>query len=657
MDTQLLTLSKIFTERLFRIPDYQRGYAWGEKQLRDFWTDIQQLEPGRNHYTGVLTLENVPEDVYRQWDDDYWIVDAKSFQPFFVVDGQQRLTTAIVLIQVILEKLLPNEKLNYTEKGDIQRKFIFDSKDDGISRSYVFGYEKDNPSYEFLKTKIFCERSSTAISQETVYTHNLIQAKQFFSERVAALSRDQLEVLYRKVTQNLLFNIFTITEDVDVCVAFETMNNRGKPLSYLELLKNRLIYLSLKFDEPDYERRKLRRAINDCWKAIYHNLGRNKDRPLDDDRFLFTHYVVYFGKEIIEEFKTDEPMRYRMLYRADYASDLLEKRFIPKNVFPDAAPDVRISLADIYQYVSSLQEAVETWYKMYNPLLSDLSPDVQMWLDKLNRLEMELFLYLILVFLQRVSEENKRVAFLMAVERYLFTISLIGRPYYHMSQAFLIEIDEYSPPLQLAFDLNNERISGEKVIHALTEATDKLLQQSDFIKDVRERFRSGGFYGWPGIRYFLFEYNLGLQARSKTERPKIFWPEFTERKTDFVSVEHIYPQQARHQYWTSRFDGLSQKQRTALRNSLGNLLPLSKPKNSSLSNKPFPEKVEGKGESVVGYRYGCYAENEVAKISDWTPQEILKRGLTMLKFMERRWGLQLGDEKQKISMLGLDFLP
>ena len=51
--------------KAFRIPDYQRGYAWTEKQLKDFWTDIQQLEPGRNHYTGVLTLESVPEDVYR----------------------------------------------------------------------------------------------------------------------------------------------------------------------------------------------------------------------------------------------------------------------------------------------------------------------------------------------------------------------------------------------------------------------------------------------------------------------------------------------------------------------------------------------------------------------------------------------------------------
>jgi hypothetical protein len=54
METTLLTLSKIFTERLSRIPDYQRGYAWTEKQLKDFWSDLEQLEIGKNHYVGVL---------------------------------------------------------------------------------------------------------------------------------------------------------------------------------------------------------------------------------------------------------------------------------------------------------------------------------------------------------------------------------------------------------------------------------------------------------------------------------------------------------------------------------------------------------------------------------------------------------------------------
>jgi hypothetical protein len=52
VQTELLSISKIFTENLFRIPDYQRGYSWTEKQLKDFWNDINQLEEGKNHYTG-----------------------------------------------------------------------------------------------------------------------------------------------------------------------------------------------------------------------------------------------------------------------------------------------------------------------------------------------------------------------------------------------------------------------------------------------------------------------------------------------------------------------------------------------------------------------------------------------------------------------------
>lgn len=62
MDSQLQSISKIFTDKLFRIPGYQRGYAWVVKQLKDYWSDIVQLEHGKNHYVGVLTLEKVSKE-------------------------------------------------------------------------------------------------------------------------------------------------------------------------------------------------------------------------------------------------------------------------------------------------------------------------------------------------------------------------------------------------------------------------------------------------------------------------------------------------------------------------------------------------------------------------------------------------------------------
>lgn len=46
-DTKLLSLSEIFNNKIFRIPDFQRGYSWEERQLDDFWEDIQNLSPNK----------------------------------------------------------------------------------------------------------------------------------------------------------------------------------------------------------------------------------------------------------------------------------------------------------------------------------------------------------------------------------------------------------------------------------------------------------------------------------------------------------------------------------------------------------------------------------------------------------------------------------
>ena len=49
--------------RIFRIPNYQRGYSWGKKQLDQFWQDIEAHMHGAGHhsqYTGVITLEKIP---------------------------------------------------------------------------------------------------------------------------------------------------------------------------------------------------------------------------------------------------------------------------------------------------------------------------------------------------------------------------------------------------------------------------------------------------------------------------------------------------------------------------------------------------------------------------------------------------------------------
>ncbi len=649
MKTDLSSISKIFTERLFRIPDYQRGYAWSERQLKDYWSDLINLEKGKNHYTGVLTLEDVPSDTVKQWEDDHWIIHAKSYTPFYVVDGQQRLTTTIILIQSIIEVFPPEKKINYTSINDIKRKFLFDSKDEGVSRSYIFGYEKDNPSYEFLKAKIYQESSDNSFPiQETIYTHNLEFAKNFFLQKLKELTDEEIEQIYKSLTQNFLFNIYAISDDVDVYVAFETMNNRGKALSHLELLKNRLIYLSTKFDAEPYERSHLRKIINESWKSVYHYLGKNKLNPLDDDFFLENHFILYFGN-LLED-SDDSSFKFRRyrrgfrLYHKDY---LLEEIFTAKNIGTNVIKDKSLTMADIKTYSKSLKDSVENWYHILNPDEANMNKDEIEWLKKLNRIGIHHALPLIMVFLQKENNTKKRISLFEKIESILFLLCLVRYRYY-------IEYDD-TKFLDFACKLSRKELTTNEVIEELREYIDSIKKDKRINETIIEEFRKRGFYSWMGIKYFLFEYDLFLKSKSKTHREKINWDNFIEDDNDYHTIEHVYPQNPRKKCWTDKFKQFSSTEKKKLRNSLGNLVPLSQRKNSSFQNKCFKEKLGNKS-TTIGFKYGSYSENEISCYEDWTSKEILERGIKLLDFMEERWGIDIGDNTQKTKFLGLDFL-
>ena len=161
-----------------------------------------------------------------------------------------------------------------------------------------------------------------------------------------------------------------------------------------------------------------------------------------------------------------------------------------------------------------------------------------------------------------------------------------------------------------------------------------------------------GFYRWDGVRYFLFEYEQALKAKGKQSTSKLDWKEFTSRMKDHVTLEHIYPQTDTDPYWMNKFGYLDSQQKTLLVHSLGNLLPLSRSKNSSLQNDAFElKKNNGRG---VGYYNGSISENEVNTQDDWTPKEIHDRGISLLAFMEKRWNIILGDDAFKSKLLHIN---
>lgn len=99
-------LVDVFSNWVFRIPDYQRGYAWEDKQLQDLIQDIELLPEGHSHFMGMLVIQ--PTIVENGASREQLILRDKGDEPYAVydvIDGQQRLTTLVLLLYTIAEEI------------------------------------------------------------------------------------------------------------------------------------------------------------------------------------------------------------------------------------------------------------------------------------------------------------------------------------------------------------------------------------------------------------------------------------------------------------------------------------------------------------------------------------------------------------------------
>lgn len=687
---ELKSLQNIFKESIFRIPDYQRGYAWKTKQLTDFWEDLLVLPIEKKHYTGVLTIKKLSDDITSDWLDEKWLLNDRGYNAYHVVDGQQRLTTFIIFIQVLIEIIESSSLENDIYLGsfsidEIKENYLYiEQPPKKIIRTYKFGYEVDNPSFKYLRYIILGESDKGSV-QETFYTLNLSNAKSFFKENLENLiSKDGLEsldLMFKKVTQNLMFNVYEISDDFDVFVAFETMNNRGKKLSNLELLKNRLIYLTTlypKDDIKDDERESLRNEINDSWKEIYFQLGKNKKSPLNDDDFLIAHWIMYF--------------QYTRQKGDDYIKFLLDDYFNPRNIFDKIqvkydsvelfeevidlfeddedssngldhiiAERSKLVPEDIKKYINSLKSASSVWFNIHHPLNnSELDDEEILWLDRFNRLGFVYFKPLITAsFLNNSITKNDRVELFTKVEQFIFLVFRLSRALstYRNSEFY-----------RAARELRSGEIDTNRVIELLDlrmdylfieydDSEDEYFDHSYFLKYIQRKFNTSeqsGFYGWNGLRYLLYEYEMKMVFDRGNQ--KLDWELFVKSENDKVSIEHILPQTLDNDCWIKIAERLDEQELTYLKGSLGNLLPLSQSINSSLQNDCFDDKKNPKigknGKKLrQGYSNGSHSEIEVSQLDSWNELYIMLRGLVLLRFMETRWNFIFANVDDKIELL------
>lgn len=261
----LQSVQDIFQHKLFRIPDYQRGYAWEEEQWIDLLEDLELLEDDQEHYTGTLVIHEVHDE--GDVNDD----EGSTLRIYDVVDGQQRLTTLSILLHEISSQFRKIEGKKSFADG-ILKKYIATTKNDDTLPKLSLNRDTN----VFYKQHIISTNkaiTSTKIASE----QRLLNAKHYFEQYLEIKLKELgeqyppwLNKTYNKISNKMKLTVYLVPKATDVGVIFEVMNNRGKKLTEMEKTKNYLLYLSSKLTCDGGK--ELGVDINRTWTYIYESL-------------------------------------------------------------------------------------------------------------------------------------------------------------------------------------------------------------------------------------------------------------------------------------------------------------------------------------------------------------------------------------------------
>ena len=576
MNSKTMTLSKFFQD-YYIIPDYQRGYSWQDKQIEDFWEDITSaIEKEVNHYFGTVYLKSIQDGVYE------------------VIDGQQRLTTLFVLLKILgIDELIKNGPVYHLDYSD-------------------------NPNRDFFINKII-----EGIGQERIincYRKNLCNLKKNLLERLESYGEENLQNLKEFLSKKLIIDVRYIGNEDGITdmVVFETLNNRGKPLSILEKLKNRLMYLN---SINGFE---LKDKINQVWAKIYNELGTinekyiNKNISIDDD-FVSAHLTIYRRSENTTfSIKGTEEKLFQMFCQNPEKFPINERSNLEEwNKFSDEEKDSKgreenLTKDKIQNYINSLQKFCSAWVKIINFCeIKDENIKKCLMLDSSKELKILLTTLCMKKNTDEVLGELSKVLFRQNLPtEWNRTWDFATLAYYFNNQdkSILYEGENYT--IDLIF-LNTE-------FKTIIEEKLDLKSISDGFKNYYTSGKgAAGFYKWKSIKYFLYEYDKQLRGRRNC----------CDIPYEDIEVEHIIPQNPN--YWPD-FQINNRISRNVMINTLGNLTILDNSKNSRISNSNWENK------KVAYSTDSTRSEKEILEISNndnWNLSCIRRRGEKMFKYL------------------------
>lgn len=249
-DTTFNTFLNPQEDKIYMIPIYQREYSWGEKHCEALVKDIEENE-GNNYFIGSII----------------WVKDVNE-----IIDGQQRLTSLNLLLTALYNKMNSfesNEDINFI-KTSLKRMLVVGDK----CRLVPQRQGKNKEDFEYLINSEILKKS--AAKPNNYGNRRISHNYEWFKSYVELFDEKMLSSLFNKIC-GLTFISARVDDAQTAFTLFETMNNRGMPLSAIDLIKNS--YLSRSKDES---------RVNN-WEELIAILGDENNQ----EQFLRNNYNAF----------------------------------------------------------------------------------------------------------------------------------------------------------------------------------------------------------------------------------------------------------------------------------------------------------------------------------------------------------------------------
>ncbi|MDU1228907.1 MAG: DUF262 domain-containing HNH endonuclease family protein [Clostridium sp.] len=260
MENGQKTIKDLFDgKKIFKIPEYQRAYAWEEKQLHDFIEDIKNQREDKNYFFGTILFQEVGSK--------------SNFEVIEIVDGQQRITTLIIFLNELIKTIHNETKEIYVDT------FI---KSFGTYKLEVLRQDNEFFKSYIIEDNILNEGLITTPSQK-----KLVYAKKYFREQVE-LFNDCVESIITKISNTNVLT-YSVKDKSEATLIFETTNDRGKQLSNIEKTKSFLMYKTyLCSEKPEEELTN----IQSRFTSIYNDYSLIEDE-IEENSILQYHFIAF----------------------------------------------------------------------------------------------------------------------------------------------------------------------------------------------------------------------------------------------------------------------------------------------------------------------------------------------------------------------------